>query len=239
VQYQPDAPPVYHTLFAILSSQATVVAQEEMDAIREAVPSPPDTPSPEVVLEAVERVLPVLTPDTINNSVQAMEQVLAQSSNPAGLELADVPPQVWAVLRVAVPSKGSTIHDSISRAPSFAEARDSIRSANSSPMNESLTNGPLPLFLPGSSGNEQYSTLYHPESIEAASLQRQAISDQLNPIYVHSSSPGTERLAITQHLEQAPASMGIEPDRLTPVFQIQEATQSASLNLRLAGSENI
>jgi hypothetical protein len=41
VQYQPDAPPVYHTLFAILSSQATVVAQEELDAIRAAVPSPP------------------------------------------------------------------------------------------------------------------------------------------------------------------------------------------------------
>jgi hypothetical protein len=30
VQYQPDAPPVHHTLFAILSSQATVVAQEEL-----------------------------------------------------------------------------------------------------------------------------------------------------------------------------------------------------------------
>ncbi|KAN0135287.1 hypothetical protein V8E53_006852 [Lactarius tabidus] len=239
VQYQPDTPPVYHTLFAILSSQATVVAQEEMDAIREAVPSPPDTPTPEVILEAVERVLPVLTPDTINNSVHAMEQVLAQSSNPAGLELADVPPQVWAALRVAVPSKGSSIHDSISRASSFAEARDSIRSANLSPMNKSPTNAPLPLFLPGSSGNEQLSTSYHPESIKADSLQQQAIGDHLNPIYVHSSSLGTERLAITQHLEQASASINIEPDRLTPVFQLHEATQSASLNLRLAGSENI
>jgi hypothetical protein len=48
VQYQPDAPPVYHTLFAILSSQATVVAQEELDAIREAVPSPPETPLPKL-----------------------------------------------------------------------------------------------------------------------------------------------------------------------------------------------
>jgi hypothetical protein len=58
VQYQPDAPPVFHTLFAILSSQATVVTQEELDTIREAVPSPPETPSPETILEAVERVLP-------------------------------------------------------------------------------------------------------------------------------------------------------------------------------------
>jgi hypothetical protein len=71
VQYQPDAPPVYHTLFAILSSQATVVAQEEFDAIREAVPSPPETPSPQVVLEAVERVLPVLTHDTVTMSIQS------------------------------------------------------------------------------------------------------------------------------------------------------------------------
>ncbi|KAN0132477.1 hypothetical protein V8E53_009736 [Lactarius tabidus] len=239
VQYQPDAPPVYHTLFQILSSQATVVAQEEFDAIREAVPSPPDTPTPEVILEAVERVLPVLTSDTINASVQAMEQVLAQSSNPAGLELADVPPQVWAALRVAVPSKGSSIHDSISRASSFAEARDSIRLANSSPMNKSPTHAQPPLFLPGSSGNEQLSTSYHPESIEADSQQQQMIGDHLNPIYVHSSSPGTERVAITQHLEHASASLEVDSNRLTPVFQQHEATQAASFNIRLSGSANI
>ncbi|KAN0139521.1 hypothetical protein V8E53_002637 [Lactarius tabidus] len=169
VQYQLDAPPVYHTLFAVLSSQATVVAQEELDAIRAAVPSPPDTPSPEVVLEAIERVLPSLNQETIANSVRAMEQVMAQSANPDELELADVPPEVWAALRVAVPTKGSSINDSISRASSFAEARDSIRSANSSPMDDSPTN-PLPLlFLPGSSGSEQLSASYHPQSIEADS----------------------------------------------------------------------
>ncbi|KAN0139705.1 hypothetical protein V8E53_002367, partial [Lactarius tabidus] len=61
VQYQPDTPLVSHMLFAILSSQAMVVAQEELDAIREAVPSPPETPSPEVIMEAVECVLPVLS----------------------------------------------------------------------------------------------------------------------------------------------------------------------------------
>ncbi|KAN0141595.1 hypothetical protein V8E53_000057 [Lactarius tabidus] len=238
VQYQPDAPPVYHTLFAILSSQATVVAQEEMDAIRAAVPSPPNTPTPEVILEAVERVLPALTPDTINSSVLAMERIVAESSNPADLELADIPPQVWAALRVAVPSKGSSIHDSISRASSFAEARDSIRSAESSPMNESPTNGPLPLFLPGSSGNEQLSTSYHPESIEVASPQQQVIGDHQNPIYVHSSSPGTERLAITQHLETASASLRVETDRLTPVFQQQDCSQAASSNLRTSAGDH-
>jgi hypothetical protein len=70
VQYQPDAPPVYHTLFAILSSQATVVAQEELDAIRAAVPSPPTTPSPDVVIDVVERVLPSLTHVEIGKGLQ-------------------------------------------------------------------------------------------------------------------------------------------------------------------------
>ncbi|KAN0140656.1 hypothetical protein V8E53_001483 [Lactarius tabidus] len=239
VQYQPDAPPVYHTLFAVLSSQATVVDQDEFDAIRRAVRSPPDTPSPEVAMEAVERVLPSLTHDAINNSVQAMEQVLAQSSAPNQLELSDIPPEVWATLRVAVPTKGSSIHDSISRASSFAEVRDPIRSANSSPMDDSPTNPPFPLFLPGSSGSDQPSVSYHPQSLEVDSPLPHAIGNHSNPIYVHSSSPGMEHLAITQRLEQAEASLSVEPERLTPVFQQQEATQAASINLRSMGSSII
>jgi hypothetical protein len=233
VQYQPDAPPVYHTLFAVLSSQATVVDQEELDAIRAAVPSPPDTPSPEAVMEAVQCVLPSLNQDAIANSVIAMERVLAQSSAPNELELNDVPPEVWATLRVAVPLKGSSIHDSISRASSFAEARDSIHSANSSPMDDLPTNPlPPPLFLPGSSGSEQPSRSYHPASLEATSQQTHVIGDHLHPIYVHSSSPKDEQLAITQRLEHAPASLSMEPERLTPEFQQHEASNEASSNLR-------
>jgi hypothetical protein len=127
VQYQPDAPPVHHTLFAILSSQATVVAQEEFDAIRIAVPSQPETPSPEIVLEAVERVLPTLANDAITMSVQAMEHVLARSSDPNNLELNDIPPEVWAALRTAVPVRGSSLSDNISRSSSFAEARETTK----------------------------------------------------------------------------------------------------------------
>jgi hypothetical protein len=131
-----------------------VVAQEELDTIREAVPSPPETPSPQVVLEAVERVLPVLTPDTMSMSIRAMEQVLAQSSVPNELEINDVPPEVWAALRAAVPTWGSTINEAISCTPSFAEARDSARSNASSPMDDSPTSNNPPLFLPGSSGED-------------------------------------------------------------------------------------
>ncbi|KAN0129433.1 hypothetical protein V8E53_012765 [Lactarius tabidus] len=232
VQYQPDAPPVYHTLFAVLSSQATVVAQEELDAIRAAVPSPPVTPSPEVVLEAVERVLPSLTHEAITNAVTAMEQVAAQSSAPNELELADVPPEVWAALRVAVPTKGSTIDNSISRAPSFTEARDSIHSAHSSPMDDSPMNPTLPLFLPGSSGSDQLSVSYHPQSIEADSQRPHAIGDQHHPIYVHSSSLRDEQLAITQRLEHTPVSITMEPNRLTPEFQQHEVSLAASMLLR-------
>ncbi|KAN0136211.1 hypothetical protein V8E53_006071 [Lactarius tabidus] len=230
-------PPVYHTLFEILSSQATVVAQEEFDAIRAAVPSPPDTPTPEVVLEAVERVLPSLDQESIANSVRVMEQVMAQSENPNELDLTDVPPEVWAALRVAVPSKGSTINESISRASSFAEARDSIRSANSSPMDDSPTNPLPPLFLPGSSGSEQLSASYHPQSIEADSQRPHVIGDHQHPIYVHSSSPKDEQLAITQRLEHAPASLDVEPERLTPGFQQHEASLAASMHLRSQTNE--
>ncbi|KAN0131771.1 hypothetical protein V8E53_010422, partial [Lactarius tabidus] len=237
VQYQPDAPPVHHTLFAILSSQATVVTQEEFEAIRAAVPSPPETPSPEVVLEAVERVLPSLTHDAITNAVNAMEQIAAQSSAPNELELSDVPPEVWAALRVAVPTKGSSINDTISRASSFAEARDSIRSANSSPMNDSPTNPTLPLFLPGTSGSDQFSASYHPQSIEAASQEPHVIGDQQHPIYVHSSSPRDEHVAITQRLLHAPVSITMESNRITPEFHQHEASLEASMLLRSQAGE--
>jgi hypothetical protein len=151
VQYQPDAPPVHHTLFAILSSQAMVVGQEELDAIRAAVLSPPESPSPEVILEAVERVLPSLSNEVIAMSLQAMEQVLAQSSAPENLELNDVPPEVWAALCTVVPARGSTLTESISCSSSFAEARDNNHSGASSPMDDSPTNIiTMPLFLPGS-----------------------------------------------------------------------------------------
>ncbi|KAN0138338.1 hypothetical protein V8E53_003801 [Lactarius tabidus] len=174
VQYQPDAPPVYHTLFAILSSQATVVAQEELDAIRAAVPSPPETPSPETILEAVERVLPVLSNEAMNMSIQAMEHVLNQSTNPNELELNDVPQEVWAALRTAVPS------------------------------------------------------------IEAEGPLLHAIGDQEHPISVHSSA--SDRHAITARLANAPASLSILEERLTPSYQLPPEIYNATLSLRSLAS---
>ncbi|KAN0134123.1 hypothetical protein V8E53_008060 [Lactarius tabidus] len=99
-------------------------------------------------------------------SVQAMEQVLGRSSDPDNLELNDVPPEVWAALRTAVPARGSTLSESISCLTSFAEARDNNRSGASSPMDNSLTTANIPLFLPGSSNEGQLSTSYHPQSLE-------------------------------------------------------------------------
>ncbi|KAN0136092.1 hypothetical protein V8E53_005952 [Lactarius tabidus] len=232
VQYQPDAPPVYHTLFAILSSQATVVAQEELDTIREAIPSPPETPSPHVVIEAVERVLPVLSHDTVNRSIRAMEQILVQSSAPNELEINDVPPEVWAVLRTAVPTRGSTINEAISRTPSFAEARDSTQSNASSPMDDSPTSNNPPLFLPGSSGEDQLSVSYHPQSIETNSPLPHVIGDQAHPISISSASFESNREIITRQLEHAPTSLEVDASRLTPAFRFPTESQEAALNLR-------
>jgi hypothetical protein len=237
VQYQPDAPPVYHTLFAILSSQATVVPQEELDAIREAVPSPPEMPSPETVLEAVQRVLPVLSNEVMNMSIQAMEQVLNHSVNPNNLELNDVPQEVWAALRTAVPARGSTLNDSISRSSSFAEARESIGSGASSPMDDSPThaNVTTPLFLAGSSTHGQHSASYHPQSIEAEGTLPHVIGDQSHPISVHSLTT-PDHQAITTRLANAPASLSVLEDRLTPPYQIPPETYNATLSLRSLAS---
>ncbi|KAN0134793.1 hypothetical protein V8E53_007392 [Lactarius tabidus] len=242
VQYQPDAPPVYHTLFAILSSQAMVVAQEELDTIREAVPSPPETPSPETVMEAVSCVLPVLSNEATIMSIQAMERVLAQSSAPNELELNDVPPEVWAALCTAVPVRGSALNDSISRASSFAEAREPIQSGKLSPMDDSPThtdNANLPpLFLPGSSSHGQLSASYHPQSLEVEGPLPHEIRNQQYPISIVSSN-ASDHQAITAHLANAPASLQIHEDRLTPAYSIPPEAYNATLSLRSLASMHI
>ncbi|KAN0133602.1 hypothetical protein V8E53_008590 [Lactarius tabidus] len=236
VQYQPDAPPVHHTLFAILSSQATVVAQEEYDAIRIAVPSQPETPSPEIVLEAVERVLPTLANDAITMSVQAMEQVLARSSNPDSLELNDIPPEVWAALRTAVPARGSSLSGNITRSSSFAEAREYQGSGHSSPMDDSPTHmTTTPLFLPGSSNEGLNSTSYHPQSLEVEGSPPHVIGDQQHPISVSSSSVSDQR-SITDHIANAPASLNLHEDRLTPAYSVPPEAYNTTLSLRSLAS---
>ncbi|KAN0136742.1 hypothetical protein V8E53_005512 [Lactarius tabidus] len=238
VQYQPDAPPVYHTLFAILSSQATVVAQEELDAIRVAVPSPPETPSPEDVLEVVSRILPVLSNEATTMSIHAMERVLAQSLEPNELELNDVPPEVWAALCTAVPVKGSSLNNSISRSSSFTEARESIHSGKSSPMDDSPThtnNANLPLFLPGSSSLGQLSASYHPQSLEVEGPLPHVIGNQQHPISVNSSNT-PDHQAITTHLANTPALLEVHEDCLTPAYSIPPEAYNTTLSLQSLAS---
>ncbi|KAN0133382.1 hypothetical protein V8E53_008822 [Lactarius tabidus] len=238
VQYQLDAPPVHHTLFAILSSQATVVSREEYEALRIAVPSPPETPTPEIILEAVERVIPSLSNEVIATSVQAMEQVLAHSSTPDNLELNDIPPEVWAALRTAVPARGSTLSDTISCASSFTEARDNSRSGASSPMDNSPTNANTPLFLAGSSSEGQLSLSYHPLSLEATEQLPHGSGTHQHPISVQSSI-ASDHQAITVHLQHAPASLEVLADRLTPPYQMPPDIYNTTLSLRSLASTPI
>jgi hypothetical protein len=168
-------------------------------------------------------------------SIHAMEQVLAQSSAPNNLKLNDVPPEVWAAPRSAVPVRGSSLNDSISRSSSFAEARESIQSGASSPMDNLPTNiVNTPLFLAGSSSEGQLSTSYHPQSIEAVDNLLHVIGDHNHPISVYSStdSAAGHQAAITSHLQHAPASLDVQGDRLTPVYQVGLDTYNASLSIR-------
>ncbi|KAN0133614.1 hypothetical protein V8E53_008561 [Lactarius tabidus] len=168
-------------------------------------------------------------------SIQAMEHVLNQSTNPNELELNDVPPEVWAVLRTAVPVRGSTLENSISRASSFAEARESTGSGASSPMDDSPTHAnTTPLFLAGSSTDKHLSISYHPQSIKAEGPLPHAIGDQEHPISVHSSA--SDRHAITTRLANAPASLSILEERLTPSYQLPLEIYNATLSLRSLAS---
>jgi hypothetical protein len=136
----------------------------------------------------VERVLPVLSNEVTVMSIQAMERVLNQSANPDNLELNDVPPEVWAALCTAVPTRGSTLNNSISRSSSFAEARESVQSGASSPMDNLPTHAnATPLFLAGSSQEGQLSASYHLQSIEVEGPLPHVIGDQEHPISVASS----------------------------------------------------
>ncbi|KAN0139706.1 hypothetical protein V8E53_002368, partial [Lactarius tabidus] len=162
-----------------------------------------------------------------------MEQVLAQSSAPNNLELNDVPPEVWAALCTAVPARGSTLNETISRSSSFAEAREPIQSGASSPMDDTPVHvANTPLFLPGSSGDSQLSVSYHPQSIEANSPSPHVIGNHLHPITISSASYGSNREAITHQLEHAPTSLEVDINRLTPTFQFLAKSHNAALSLR-------
>ncbi|KAN0141041.1 hypothetical protein V8E53_000797 [Lactarius tabidus] len=162
-----------------------------------------------------------------------MEQVLAQSLAPDELELNDVPPEVWAALCTAVPARGSTLNETISCSSLFAEARESIHSGTSSPMDTSPTNvATTPLFILGSSDEGQLSVSYHPQSIKTDTPPPHVIGNHLHLIMVSSASYGSNRESITRHLEHAQALLSVDNDRLTPSFQFPTESHNAALSLR-------
>ncbi|KAN0142041.1 hypothetical protein V8E53_000503 [Lactarius tabidus] len=140
--------------------------------------------------------------------VQAMEGILNQSANSDALELNNIPQEVWAALRTAVPARGSSLNEAISRSSLFAEARESTGSGASLPMDNSPAHANItPLFLARSSIQEQHSASYHPQSIEVEGPLPHVIGDQGHPISVHSSIT-PDHQAITARLANAPASLG-------------------------------
>jgi hypothetical protein len=99
---------------------------------------------------------------------------------------------------------------------------------------------PPPLFLPGSSGSEQLSASYHPQSLKVEGRNSYTIRDHNHPISVSSDLlTATNPEAIMQRLEHTPASMNVHEDRLTLVYQTPYEIYNATLSLRSLAAADI
>ncbi|KAN0135502.1 hypothetical protein V8E53_006781 [Lactarius tabidus] len=108
---------------------------------------------------------------------------ITNHTNAATLLVQAVPPEIWAVLRAAIPSQGSRLSSAVASSPAFSTACIT-ESGNSSPMDDSPTNTPLPaLFL-------------------EASPSQDTLNNEANPIWVSSGdeTPHANRQALTDHM---------------------------------------
>ncbi|KAN0129581.1 hypothetical protein V8E53_012577 [Lactarius tabidus] len=152
----------------ILSSQITFVSNGEFEQLRQVVPSQPMGLPPLALIEAARIAIPFLAGDLVISSIGIMENIAA-NTDASTLPVGAVPPEIWAALRTAIPSQGSRLSSIVASSPAFSTARISV-SGNSSPMDDSPSNTPLPpLFLEASS------------SIEPPSL-----NNEDNPIWISS-----------------------------------------------------
>jgi hypothetical protein len=136
----------------VLSSQITFVSNGEFEQLRQVVPSQPAGLPPLALLEAARLAIPFLSGDLVISSLGILENI-ASHNDAFTLPVSAVPPEVWAALRTAIPSQGSRLSSIVASSPAFSTARVSV-SGNSSPMDDSPTNTPLPLFLEASSSIE-------------------------------------------------------------------------------------
>jgi hypothetical protein len=137
-RWEPSSQP--KLLWDIIAGRTELVSAEELEAIREAVPSPPlsQEQSNAVTSAAFSLPLPV-----VKQSILAMEMVLSQSQGREP-DVTQIPVEVLNELRKIIPSPASRLPQQIARTPSFQQARDS-GSKGSSPMD--ISPPPLPELL--------------------------------------------------------------------------------------------
>jgi hypothetical protein len=126
-RWEPSSQP--ELLWDIIAGRTELVSAEELEAIREAVPSPPlsQEHTDAVTSAAFSLPLPV-----VEQSILAMETVLSQSQGREP-DVTQIPVEVLNELRKIIPSPASRLPQQIARTPSFQHARES-GSKGSSPM---------------------------------------------------------------------------------------------------------
>jgi hypothetical protein len=127
VRWEPSSQP--ELLWDIIAGRTELVSAEELEAIREAVPSPPlsQEQADAVTSAAFSLPLPV-----VEQSILAMETVLSLSQG-RDPDVTQIPVEVLNELRKIVPSPASRLPEQVARTPSFQIVRDS-GSKGSSPM---------------------------------------------------------------------------------------------------------
>jgi hypothetical protein len=135
------------------------------------------------LLEAARIAVPFLSNDLITSSIEIMENI-ARHNDANTLPVASVPPEIWAALRAAIPSQGSRLSSAVTSSPAFSTARTPA-SGNSSPMDDSPTNTPLPpLFLEASTSrdtplNNEDNPIWVSSGDETPHANRQVVNDRM------------------------------------------------------------
>jgi hypothetical protein len=212
VHYLPDNEPL--ALGDILSSQITFITNQEFEQLHQIVLSQPLGLPPAAMIEAARIAVLFLANNLINSSIAIMENIV-NHNDVSMLPVAAVPLEIWAALRAAIPSQGSRLSSAVASSPAFSTARITV-SGNSSPMDDSPTNTPLPpLFLEATSSienptpNNEDNPIWVSSGDETPHAVRQVFSNRMrlfsvdhtpgpyNPSPVHTPSHHTDNRMVS------------------------------------------
>jgi hypothetical protein len=215
VHYLPN-----HEQFAlgdVLSSQVTIVSDQEFEQLHQIVPSQSEGIPHEAMINAARIAVPYLTTDLLISSIGIMENI-GTHTDLSTLPVAAIPPEIWAALRAAIPSQGSCLSSVVASSPAFSIARVTT-SGNSSPMEDSPTDRPLPpLFL------------------EASTSRDTPLNNEANPIWVSSGdeTPHDNRQVISNHMhsfsvDHTPGAYSLSPNHTDSPHAHNRAVSTRSM----------